>query len=276
MRLILFMLGLVLASSALAQADPPPVPSAADQNEAASPPPTLPADAALERHFPASQQRRLGEGGSAFLALRLDAAQPEPRGAVLLIGDHGEHADWPELIGPARRQLSEAGWHTLAIALPAEPPQSFGLSDEALRERSSAQREDIAGRLQLALGELTREMDSALPTVIIARGGSAYWALLNAEQHPETAGLILFQPRSPAFAEPGLDELAREWERPLLELIPSGAGPLAGHRERATNARRLAHANYRQWQVGDLRGAPQSQAILIRRLQGWLERLQSH
>jgi hypothetical protein len=275
MRPTLLLLGLGLALGALAQEpeDPPadtidPAPPAAAS--------TLPPDAALERHFPALQQRRLGEGADAFLSLWLPAAQPEPRGALLLIGDHGEHADWPDLIGPARRQLSEAGWHTLAMALPAEPPITFGLDEEALAERSARHHKELTGRLQLALEALRTEGDAQIPTVIIARGRASYWALTAAMDDSLIAGVVLFQPRSPVAAEPSLDQLVEQWDRPLLELTSATLATQHGQQQRALDARRLGKPTHRQWQVAELRAAPENQRVLIRRLQGWLERLDTN
>lgn len=273
MRLTVFILGLGLALGIYAQepSDPP-----AETAEPTPTAPALPPDTALERHFPAEQQRRLGEAENAFLTLWLPAARPEPRGAILLVGDHGEHADWPELIAPARRQLSDAGWNTLSMSLPAAAPVVFGLDDEALAERSSARQADLNVRLQLGLSSLKEGAEDGLPTIIITRGQAAHWALqLDAEAIGIDA-LVLFRPRAPAMLERQFVEQVSAWEKPLLELLPSAGGPRAGHHERALTARRLDRPGYQQWHIGDLRGAPEAQGILIRRLQGWLERVSAN
>lgn len=273
MRLTVFILGLGLALGIYAQEPSDPPAETVDPTPTA---PTLPPDTVLERHLPAEQQRRLGEAENAFLTLWLPAARAEPRGAILLVGDHGEHADWPELLAPARRQLSEAGWNTLSMSLPAAAPVVFGLDDEAVAERAGAREADLSARLQLGLDSLKGDSEGDLPTIIIARGQAAHWALkLDAEALGIDA-LVLFRPRAPTMLERQFAEQVAAWEKPLLELLPGAGGARAGHHERALAARRLDRSGYVQWHIGDLRGAPETQTILIRRLQGWLERVSAN
>lgn len=56
-----------------------------------------------------------------FSALFLAANQAQPRGLVILLPGFGETFDWPNTIGPLRRQLPDAGWHTLSLNLPTAP-----------------------------------------------------------------------------------------------------------------------------------------------------------
>lgn len=270
MRLKTFLLGLGLAIGVHAEEPGDPPPQEIEPPTASS---ALPPDTSLERHFPAEQQRRLGEAESSFLTLWLPAARPEPRGAVLLVGDHGEHADWPDLIGPARRQLSEAGWNTLSMALPTELPMAFGLPDEALAERSRTRQAELAARLQLALNSLAEAAEAELPTIVVARGQAAYQALALDAEALGIDALVVFRPRAPMGQERGLADRVAAWEKPLLELIPVADGTRLDHQERASTARRLERAGYQQWHVADLRAAPEAQSIMIRRLQGWLERV---
>ena len=52
------------------------------------------------------------------LALQQQPRVPEVQGAVLLLHDLEQHADWPYLIRPLRQALPDAGWFTLSLNLP--------------------------------------------------------------------------------------------------------------------------------------------------------------
>jgi hypothetical protein len=44
----------------------------------------------------------------------------DKQGAILLLHDTEQHADWPEVIHPLRMNLPKAGWYTLSVNLPLE------------------------------------------------------------------------------------------------------------------------------------------------------------
>lgn len=52
------------------------------------------------------------------LALQQAPRTAHPHGAVLLLHDIDQHADWPGLVHHLRTQLPDSGWHTLALNLP--------------------------------------------------------------------------------------------------------------------------------------------------------------
>jgi len=60
------------------------------------------------------------EGVSKVLALTEKPKLPDAQGAVLLLHDKGQHADWPYLIRPLRQYLPDSGWFTLSLSLPYE------------------------------------------------------------------------------------------------------------------------------------------------------------
>ncbi|MCO6058692.1 alpha/beta hydrolase family protein [Pseudomonas sp. MOB-449] len=72
----------------------------------------------LERQLPGDEQQRLKAAEESFLALWQPANAGEPSGVLILLPGEGESADWPEAIGPLRRQLPNAGWSTLSLTLP--------------------------------------------------------------------------------------------------------------------------------------------------------------
>ncbi|MGH8355662.1 MAG: DUF3530 family protein, partial [Pseudomonas sp.] len=74
--------------------------------------------AALEQRLPAQEQQQLQAGAERFLALWQPANVGAPSGVVILLPGAGETADWPQAIGPLRRKLPDAGWHSLSLTLP--------------------------------------------------------------------------------------------------------------------------------------------------------------
>jgi pimeloyl-ACP methyl ester carboxylesterase len=73
---------------------------------------------ALEWQLEQKEQQRLKAGEQSFLALWLPANVGEPSGAVILVpGDEG-NADGAQSVGPLRRKLPNAGWHSLSLSLP--------------------------------------------------------------------------------------------------------------------------------------------------------------
>ncbi|NEM13074.1 MAG: DUF3530 family protein, partial [Xanthomonas perforans] len=80
---------------------------------------------ALERQLAASEQQQLDAAGTTFLALWRPANDPAPMGAVILVPGDDESADAPPTVGPLRRKLPDAGWHSLSLTLP--DPQGANL-----------------------------------------------------------------------------------------------------------------------------------------------------
>ena len=61
---------------------------------------------------------RLNTAGTKFLAIYTESQTEVPKGTVVLMHGRGFHSDWPEMVGPLRVGLAEAGWHTLSIQMP--------------------------------------------------------------------------------------------------------------------------------------------------------------
>tara|TARA_R110002167_G_scaffold252094_4_gene458372 strand:- start:1393 stop:2472 length:1080 start_codon:yes stop_codon:yes gene_type:complete len=55
-----------------------------------------------------------------ILAISRPSLIVEKKGAVLLLHDKEQHADWPEVIRPLRKNLPKWGWFTLSVNLPDE------------------------------------------------------------------------------------------------------------------------------------------------------------
>ncbi|WP_321349040.1 DUF3530 family protein [Halopseudomonas oceani] len=264
---------------------------------------------ALKREAPTSEQRQLEFAGESQLGLFLPAARPEPLGGILLIAGPGEHANWPELIGPARISLSDAGWHTLAISLPdapsvpqidvppepAEPPAAdnaappeivpegelLAASDQvdAAPEPPPEARYSERATALIRAGLQVLESEGAQQVHIIARRESAYWALLAAstsgpDQPPAT--LVLYQSRQPASSpEPSLDSLFEKNERPVFELLDLAVtvdSQLAADHLRI--ARRTGNQGYQQMDLAAMDRSAFADEMLDKRLRGWLTRHQ--
>ncbi len=53
----------------------------------------------------------------AFLAIHT-LTEDEPKGSVVILHGRGYHPDWPEVAGPLRVGLVDAGWSTLSVQMP--------------------------------------------------------------------------------------------------------------------------------------------------------------
>lgn len=92
---------------------------------------------ALEQQLAPKEQQQLQAGDDVFLALWLPANAPEPSGVVIILPGDDESADWPQSVGPLRRKLPNAGWHSLSLTLPdpngvAPPLRSAALPPAAV------------------------------------------------------------------------------------------------------------------------------------------------
>lgn len=233
---------------------------------------------ALHRKLPPAQLRQMESGDDAFLGLFLAAAQPKPHGGIMLIADRNEHADWPELIGPARRYLSSQGWHTLAISLP-EMPRLDPALDEAARNGILAETaERTTRRINIAARALQAEGAETL--VLLGRGEAAFRVLqattADATPRTEAAALILVQSRSPTYTperHAQLDDLLALWQKPTYEIF-DGTDQISRDqaRHRKLNAQRLANRRYDQLLLIKQDQSELGQRMLAKRLQGWLEK----
>ncbi|MNQ49309.1 Alpha/beta hydrolase family protein [compost metagenome] len=256
---------------------------------------------ALSRHLPSQEQQQLQAGDEAFLALWRPANAAEAHGVVVLVAGAGESADWPRVIGPLRRKLPNAGWHSLSLSLP-DPQDSLppapaapvdvdpGAADEPLPDANAAPAEPspqadqpvadaderharrIKQRIAAAL-ELARQQQ-AKQIVLLGHGSGGYWSTryLNEEQPADVRSLLLVDVKPAADASPGLDELQTS-----LKLATGDFYYQDRQLERDAAARRLLaskrqeHPAYTQVALKALPGNPEvEQEQLYRRLRGWL------
>ncbi len=76
---------------------------------------------AVQLGLDADQLVDLSTPAEHFSALFLAANTAQVQGVVILLPGVEESFDWPITIGPLRRKLPDAGWHTLSLNLPTVP-----------------------------------------------------------------------------------------------------------------------------------------------------------
>ncbi|MBT9573954.1 MAG: alpha/beta hydrolase family protein [Pseudomonas umsongensis] len=213
---------------------------------------------ALERKIPRQEQQQLQAGSDTFLALWKAANTADPKGAVIIIPGAGETVDWPQAIGPLRRQLPYAQWSSLSITLPdlqseamtprgvqatpaAKAPdvgskdsttaapieQAAGgeaeVADKAVAEtpdeQSKADAERIFARIDAAIA--FAEQQSARSMVLLGHGTGAYWAAryLSERQTAQVERFVMVAAQTPNKALPELDELAPTLKLPTVDFF---------------------------------------------------------
>ena len=204
----------------------------------------------LEQRLDKREQQMLQAGAESFLALWLPANVGEPHGAVILLPGDVENADGAAAIGPLRRKLPDAGWHSLSLTLPdpdgdplplrtaatatAAPqsdttttesaPAAESLPDATVDEaaqpadsgaispeqRRLAHAERVMARLDAAIAFANQQQAKAI--VLLGHGSGAYWAAryLNERQPDNVKNLLMVAAELPAGFSPPLDELVAQ------------------------------------------------------------------
>ena len=117
----------------------------------------------LAQHALAGEQvLELQANDQPFVALKRQQRSSNPQGGILILHDAGHTPDWPVHLHQARQFLPEAGWTTLAIAMPWP-----GRADEA----SITQSLD-----RIAAGVRHLNEDGLFNLVFLGYGEGAYWA----------------------------------------------------------------------------------------------------
>ncbi|MNL05528.1 hypothetical protein D3C87_1261330 [compost metagenome] len=177
---------------------------------------------------------------------------------MIIVPGAGETVDWPQAIGPLRRQLPDAQWSSLSITLPdlqsdaiaprvAEVPPTPKTPDagskdsttaapieqaaggeaevadkpvaETSEEQSKADAERIFARIDAAIA--FAEQQSARSIVVLGHGTGAYWAAryLSEKQTSQVERFVMVAAQTPAKAKPELDELAPSLKLPTADIF---------------------------------------------------------
>lgn len=253
----LALLGFCLLSCPAAWAEEPAEDAPADSADApaASERPLLPersiSDAqTLEQRLDKREQQMLQAGAESFLALWLPANVGEPSGAVILLPGDVENADGAAAIGPLRRKLPDAGWHSLSLTLPdpdgdplplrtaatataapqsdttttesapaAESPHDATVDEAAQpadsgaispEQRRQAHVERVMARIDAAIAFANQQQ--AREIVLLGHGSGAYWAAryLSERQPDNVQNLLMVAAELPAGFSPPLDEMVAQ------------------------------------------------------------------
>ena len=264
---------------------------------------------ALQEQLPVSEQRMLKAGDDSFLALWKPANTPNPKGTLILLPDDGESADWPQSIGPLRKRLPDAGWHTLSLTMPdpyvqiptasdaVEPaatdnapagtaePGTAPAADPAPASKA-AETSDVPSvsveqhskrlltRVQAALEFAQQQPPGSI--ILLGHGTGGYWAteFLAQNSSSKIQGLLLVSATVPDGLSSDIEEQLPKLQLAIGDFFfkdPQGAA--AGAQLRKQAALRSKHPAYRQVALGALSGNPQvEQEQLYRRIRGWLDK----
>lgn len=311
--------GLSLLLAALAWAEEPTgtaAPASEKEAPASDERPPLPERSVseaqtLEQRLDKREQQMLQAQDESFLALWLPANVGDPSGAVILLPGDVENADGAAAIGPLRRKLPDAGWHSLSLTLPdpdgdplplrsaapadtpaaaTEPasatteapdkpqdapatPSTHTTAAPNPEQRRETHAQRVMARIEAAIAFATEQQ--AKEIVLLGHGSGAYWAMryLNEHKPDKVHNLLLVSAEVPAGFTPPLDELVAK--------LPVATGDfyykdLADDRQaalRRLNASKRAKLPvYIQVAMKALPGnLPVQEEQLYRRLRGWLK-----
>lgn len=265
----------------------------------------------LEQRLDKREQQMLQAGAESFLALWLPANVGEPSGAVILVPGDVENADGAAAVGPLRRKLPDAGWHSLSLTLPdpdgdplplrsttaaptagetpatdsasaSEPAAAASVDggtpqpdDSAIssEQRRQAHVERVMARIDAAIAFAAQQQ--AKEIVLLGHGSGAYWAAryLNERKPANVHNLLMVAAELPAGFAPPLDEVVAQ--------LPVATGDFY-YKDQATDrsaalkrlqaSKRAKLPTYIQVSMKALPGnLDVQQEQLYRRLRGWLK-----
>jgi pimeloyl-ACP methyl ester carboxylesterase len=262
---------------------------------------------ALEQRLQSKEQQHLQTADERFLALWLPANVGEPSGVVILLPGNGGNPDSAQSLGPLRRKLPNAGWHSLSLSLPdpssdmpaprsSEPAaEPAPVSDEdaqdeeqdsaeepapapapdtpaTAQEPQKAHAERVLARIESAIAFAAEQQAKSI--VLLGHGSGAYWAAryLAERQPAEVRNLLVVAASVPAGYSPALDELIPQLQLATGDFYYKDQLPdrqAASRRMQAS--KRQKHPSYIQIAMKALPGNLEAeQEQLYRRIRGWL------
>ncbi len=204
----------------------------------------------LEQRLDKREQQMLQAGAESFLALWLPANVGEPSGAVILLPGDVENADGAAAVGPLRRKLPDAGWHSLSLTLPDPDGDPLPLRDASVEtaaapadpastetapaadsppqppetqatqatdsgttspdQRRQAHVERVMARIDAAIAFASQQQ--AKEIVLLGHGSGAYWGAryLSERKPANVQNLLMVAADVPAGFAPPLDELVAQ------------------------------------------------------------------
>lgn len=264
----------------------------------------------LEQRLDKREQQSLQAGSESVLALWRPANVGEPNGAVILLPGDVENADGAAAIGPLRRKLPDAGWHSLSVTLPdpdgdplplridvaetppptdaeaatggdesasADNPEQTAVPaalETTAEQRRQVHTERVMARIDAAIAFANQQQ--AKEIVLLGHGSGAYWAAryLNERQPDNVKKLLMVAAELPAGFAPPLDEMVAQLAVTTGDFF---------YKDQATDRtaalmrlRASKRAKLPTYVQVALKALPGNRAIeqeqLYRRLRGWLEK----
>nr|WP_288454676.1 alpha/beta hydrolase family protein [uncultured Pseudomonas sp.] len=303
----------LLASALAAHAEQSPPADAADKN-AAKPEQRAPLAersdleaSALERQLAASEQQQLDAAGTTFLALWRPANDPAPMGAVILVPGDDESADAPPTVGPLRRKIPDASWHSLSLTLPdpqganlpVRKPEAPASGDSKATEPAAekapepaapepatqapppdaeaartAHVERVFARIDAGIAFASQQQ--AKVVVLLGHGSGAYWAARYiAERKPANVRhLVLVDVSQPEGFDAPFNDLLGQLTAKVGDFYYRDT---AAARQAALGRKQLSQRQKQpelvQIALDAMPGNPDvAQEQLFRRLRGWLDK----
>lgn len=208
----------------------------------------------------------LSGGDRSFIAIHRPQSRDQALGAVVLLHGPGTNANSHEVIRPLRIGLSQAGWDTLSVQLPATYP---GARPAAWLDNA----EQINAALQAALDWLKQRRQ--LNQVVLTVGASGRIALRHAASAaPAELQAAVLVSASADFADPADADMLGTLKLRVLDVYAERDRPTvtgtAMARKRA--ARKAGATRYDQRTVaGAIRGFRAHEAQLLATVRAWLQ-----
>lgn len=204
------------------------------------------------------------------LAVFQPATTPQAQGAAILIPDSGMTPDGKSVIGPLRRKLTEFGWSTLAVHIPAIYDATAKVDSAALMQATQS---------ALAAAEKFLAEKNLKPVVVIGIGLGATASAATVNGQP--AGLVLVSPQPGAKDDAAfyIPHTMSKLTLPILDIYGQrDAQPvLASAAERAAAKKApttgSTNASYQQIMIptADYNFSGQED-LLAKRIVGWLRK----
>lgn len=197
---------------------------------------------------------------SPYFALKQNTEKFPDLGTIVIIHDHHEHADWPELIHPLRTKLADYGWHTLSLQF---PQQSSEFAAYARSLQQLIQQQKTGNLILITKGRSAQDIATAFKNDL---NKFIALVLISHEEPPQKEEPIV------------LNLIKTLGSRPILDIYAANDKPnvvrtAASRLNRVRKYGKTANVQYQQMVVplADHRFYHQ-ESSLIKRITGWLKR----
>lgn len=217
------------------------------------------------RQLPPEQISLLSEQDTEVLSLQLENMTSYTKGTAILMPDASEHVASPKHIDNLRQQLTDYGWHTLALMPPTLPLE---LNNDSL----SDYQQRLLKRLQIAI---QKAKNTPGVTIIIAQGSSAAVinTMLASGQLTEPAAFIMLGAYLPtAELNTQIAKALASHQVPTLDISQTEDNHLVTSqlRQRQRLVNKYLKAVYRQRVISGSGYNADTQQWVFHEIYGWL------